>query len=53
MKAALTNIDSNDAYRAREIDRVVAALRRYDLSVSGKTVVDFGCDDGALSAGYL
>src|SRR5262249_30679959 len=53
MKAALTNIEKHDAYRAREVERIIAALERYRLSLAEKTVVDFGCNDGALSLGYL
>jgi 2-polyprenyl-3-methyl-5-hydroxy-6-metoxy-1,4-benzoquinol methylase len=53
MKTALTNVESNDAYRAQEIARVTAAVREYGLPIAGKTVLDFGCNDGALSAGYL
>src|SRR5262249_22250723 len=36
-----------------EIERVESALERYRLSLCERTVVDFGCHDGAMSKGYL
>ncbi|MDE2471489.1 MAG: class I SAM-dependent methyltransferase, partial [Bradyrhizobium sp.] len=53
MKAALSDLDAYDRYREGEADKVIQALRRYSISLAGKRVVDFGCNDGALSSRYL
>lgn len=53
MKNALENIDAYDAYRAVESNRIVDAVERYRIPIAGQTVVDFGCNDGAISAAYL
>src|SRR5712691_6843120 len=53
MKSALKNIDAYDAYRAVEIHRIVDAVERYRIPITGRTIVDFGCSDGAISAEYL
>lgn len=53
MKKALSDIDSYDRLREGESDKVMSALRRYEVTLSGKRVLDFGCNDGALSASYL
>lgn len=53
MKSALHSDESQRAYRARESRRVSAALDRYGLSLVDKRVMDFGCNDGALSVEYL
>lgn len=53
MKDALRHEDAYDAYRAAEIDRILAAVRKYRIPIRGQTIVDFGCNDGAISAEYL
>jgi len=53
MKAALKTIESDDAYRAQEIDCVESAIKKYNLSLAGRRVLDFGCNDGALSTEYV
>lgn len=53
MKAALSDIDSYDRFREGEAEKVMAALARYGIDIAGKRVMDFGCNDGALSARYL
>ena len=53
MKSALKNINAYDAYRAAEIHRIIKVLTTYRISISGRTIVDFGCSDGAISAEYL
>lgn len=53
MKSALQDIDVYDSYRANEIHRILEAVGRYDIALAGRTVMDFGCNDGAISAEYL
>lgn len=53
MKRALTNVDVYDEYRAAEIKRVMDAVKRNQIQILGKSIVDFGCNDGALSFEYL
>ena len=53
MKKALKNIDAYDAYRGAEIARIVEAVERYRIPVAGHTIMDFGCNDGAISIEYL
>lgn len=53
MKSALTNIEVYDTYRAVEINRIVEAVKCYYINISGKTVLDLGCNDGAISFEYL
>jgi SAM-dependent methyltransferase len=53
MKNALQHIDAYDAYRAAEINRILEAVKRYRIPITGRTIVDFGCNDGAISAEYL
>ncbi len=53
MKSALQCIDAYDAYRANEISRIIEAVERYCIQIAGRRVVDFGCNDGAISAEYL
>lgn len=53
MKSALRNIDAYDTYRSMETDRILAAVERLRIPLTGQTVVDFGCSDGAISARYL
>lgn len=53
MKNALQHIDAYDVYRATEINRILEAVERYRLLIAGRTIVDFGCNDGAISVEYL
>jgi SAM-dependent methyltransferase len=53
MKGALQNIDAYDTYRAKEIDRIAGAVNRYGIRIADQTIVDFGCNDGAISSEYL
>lgn len=52
MKDSLSDIDSYDRFRGGEANKVMAALSRYGIDLRGKRVVDFGCNDGALSERY-
>jgi ubiquinone/menaquinone biosynthesis C-methylase UbiE len=53
MKNALRHIDAYGAYRATEINRILEAVERYRIPITGRTIVDFGCNDGAISVEYL
>ncbi len=53
MKEALKDIEASDAYRASEIARILKAAERYQVPIAGKAVLDFGCNDGAISVRYL
>lgn len=52
MKAAMRDASANVAYRADEVTRVMAAVERYNIRVTGADVLDLGCNDGALTAQY-
>jgi len=52
-RAALATPDTYDAYRAGEAARVLAAVERYQVAIAGRRVLDLGCNDGALTVGYL
>lgn len=52
MKESLTDIDSYDQFRSGEADKVMSALERYGIELRGKRMIDFGCNDGALSERY-
>ncbi len=53
MKQARKNVDAFSSYRAKEIDRIIQAAKRYGVPISERTILDFGCNDGVISAGYL
>ncbi len=53
MKKALKNIDAYDAYRAAEITRIAEAVERYRIPIAERTIMDLGCNDGAISMEYL
>jgi len=52
MKQSQASLDANAAYRSQESERVSAALAQFGLTVAGKDLVDLGCNDGAITAGY-
>src|SRR5262245_36409932 len=52
MKSALASKHSCEQYRGSEIDKIRAALRRFEISLEGATVLDIGCNDGSLTSGY-
>ena len=52
MKDSLSDIDSYDQFRSGEAEKVMAALARYGIDLRNKRVIDFGCNDGALSERY-
>jgi 2-polyprenyl-3-methyl-5-hydroxy-6-metoxy-1,4-benzoquinol methylase len=53
MKNALQHINACFAYRTAQINRIIDAAECYRIQVTGRTIVDFGCNDGAISAEYL
>jgi hypothetical protein len=53
MKTALESIDALGVYRASEIRKVSEAAGRYSIPIVDSVVLDFGSNDGALSAEYL
>src|SRR6185437_332911 len=52
MKRSLSDMDAYDRFLSAEADKVIARLKQYGIDIRGRTVVDFGCNDGALSARY-
>jgi SAM-dependent methyltransferase len=52
MKRALRDASQERLYRARELERVKEAAARYDVPIADRVVLDVGCNDGALTAGY-
>jgi ubiquinone/menaquinone biosynthesis C-methylase UbiE len=53
MKKALQQVDAFDTYRANETNRILKEMDRYCIPITGQTIMDFGCNDGAISAEYL
>ncbi len=53
MKDSLKDIDAYDAYRSNEMGRIVTAATNYGVNICGKSLVEIGCNDGAISIGYL
>jgi SAM-dependent methyltransferase len=52
MKTALQDAAREERYRAGELERVKDAAARYQVPIAGRVVLDVGCNDGALTAGY-
>lgn len=54
MKNSLKCIDAYDTYRSKnEFNRIVKAAKSYGVEICGKSLIDLGCNDGAISVGYL
>src|SRR5262245_28449859 len=53
MKEALSSQDKYDQYRFSQMPHINEVAKRYGIEIHGKTVVDFGCGDGAISASYI
>ena len=52
MKNALKEPDKYDAYRFGQLDNILDAGASYGIDVTDKIVLDFGCNDGAITPGY-
>ncbi len=52
MKAALRDVPRERQYRAHELERVKAAFELYRIPIVDRVLLDLGCNDGALPAGY-
>src|SRR5262245_51231117 len=52
MKAAIQAEDAFRAYRTKEVERVIEALHRFGLDLTGTRVLDLGCDTGSLSVEF-
>jgi 2-polyprenyl-3-methyl-5-hydroxy-6-metoxy-1,4-benzoquinol methylase len=53
MKRALSSRSECHCYRRAQLDTVLAAAKKYSVDFVGKTVLDLGCNDGAISIGFL
>lgn len=53
MKKALSDRSEYKKYRYGQIDTILAAAQRYGVDISEKIVLDIGCNDGAITCGYL
>jgi|GEM_PF-1564068 len=53
MKTALTDSQSCYRYRAREFERIVSAARRHQVDIQDSEVLDFGCNNGAITSNYI
>src|SRR5437762_2444640 len=40
-------------YRAGQAQKVLGAAERYGVGLTGKDVLDLGCNDGSITAQYL
>lgn len=52
MKAATTNANAFRDFRSGEARRVLDAIGRYKIEISGRDVLDLGCNDGVLTSQY-
>lgn len=52
-KASTINQDESSIRRSSEFDSIFSAAKRYGVELAGKTLLDFGCNDGAVTVGYL
>ncbi len=52
MKQALSSIEENNKYRSGQFHRILSAAEKYGVEVNDKTVLDLGCNDGAITSGY-
>jgi 2-polyprenyl-3-methyl-5-hydroxy-6-metoxy-1,4-benzoquinol methylase len=53
MKHAFEDQDAMSRYRSAEFQRVVSAAKQFGVNLENKTVLDLGCNDGAISTHYI
>jgi SAM-dependent methyltransferase len=53
MKESLSAIDKYDQYRSDRITTILQQADRFGIDIRGKTILDFGCGDGAITPRYL
>ena len=51
MKEALQTLKAHNTYRSHQVNRVLAAAKRFQLQLDGD-ILDLGCNDGALTVQY-
>ncbi len=47
------NKDDSSRKRSNESSKILAAATRFGICLTGKSVLDFGCNDGAVTVEYL
>jgi SAM-dependent methyltransferase len=53
MKQSLRDLGACNEYRYAQLDRIFDACGKYRIEISDKSVLDLGCSDGTITAGYL
>ena len=52
MRSAMTAERSCEAYREREVRKVLTAANRFGITLANADILDLGCNDGALTSQY-